>query len=194
VNEARTDRRVRRTRNLLRQALQELILERGYDGITVQDILDRADVGRSTFYAHYRDKDDLLESGFEDVRAAIEAERDAGERPASTTAFLDPLLPVFRHVDAHRQFWEALSRKGGAEVLIGMMRRIVDDLIREHFRAQFPTSDPDTRLEPAIRFVAGACIETLLWWVDSREVISAEQAHADFKRLATLGVRRFVTT
>ncbi|MBO0803611.1 MAG: TetR/AcrR family transcriptional regulator [Nocardiopsaceae bacterium] len=55
-----TDRRVRRTRALLHQALIELILEKGYGRITVQDILDRADVGRSTFYSHYRDKDALL--------------------------------------------------------------------------------------------------------------------------------------
>ena len=54
-----TDRRVRRTRHLLQEALQELILEHGYDSVTVQDILDRADVGRSTFYAHFRDKDDF---------------------------------------------------------------------------------------------------------------------------------------
>jgi hypothetical protein len=78
-------------------------------------------------------------------------------------------------------------------VLIRMMRRSVDDLIREHFRVQFPTADPDRRHEPAIRFVAGACMEMLLWWLESRDVISAEQIHADFKRLATQGVRRFLT-
>lgn len=54
------DRRVRRTRRALHQALIGLMLERGYARITVQDILDRADVGRSTFYAHFRNKDDLL--------------------------------------------------------------------------------------------------------------------------------------
>jgi AcrR family transcriptional regulator len=194
MSEARTDRRVRRTRDLLRRALQELIIEQGYDRITVQEILDRADVGRSTFYAHYRDKDDLLESGFEDVRMAIEAERDAVEHGRPKTALLDPLLAVFRHAEGHRRFWEALSRKGGADVLIRMVRQSVDDLIREHFRDQFPITDRGKRLEPAIRFVAGACIEMLLWWVESEEVLSAEQIHADFKRLATHGVRRFVTS
>ncbi|MEM6707029.1 MAG: TetR/AcrR family transcriptional regulator, partial [Acidobacteriota bacterium] len=54
------DRRVTRTKRLLRQALMELVREKDYARITVQDILDRADVGRSTFYTHYRDKDDLL--------------------------------------------------------------------------------------------------------------------------------------
>src|SRR4051812_15011818 len=62
------DRRVRRTRRNLTDALIGLILERGYEAITVQDILDRADIGRSTFYAHFRDKDALLLSCFDDLR------------------------------------------------------------------------------------------------------------------------------
>lgn len=74
IMEASTDRRVRRTRGLLHQALIELMLERDYTRISVRDILDRADVGRSTFYAHYRDKDDLLlVSCGEYLRAAIGA-------------------------------------------------------------------------------------------------------------------------
>ncbi|MFI5716434.1 TetR/AcrR family transcriptional regulator [Nocardia sp. NPDC051750] len=55
-----SDRRVRRTRDALHRALIALMMERAYDRITVSDVIDRADIGRSTFYAHYRDKDDLL--------------------------------------------------------------------------------------------------------------------------------------
>ena len=60
-----TDRRVHRTRRLLHKALMSLILEKKYEFITVQEVLDRADVGRSTFYMHFQDKDDLLFSGFQ---------------------------------------------------------------------------------------------------------------------------------
>jgi AcrR family transcriptional regulator len=78
-----------------------------YDRTTVQDILDRADIGRSTFYAHYRDKDDLLRAGFEDIRAALAAERDAAEQRAGRKVeFLQPMLVVFQHVGAHRHFWQ----------------------------------------------------------------------------------------
>jgi AcrR family transcriptional regulator len=65
VTEAITDRRVQRTRRLLHKAFMSLILEKKYESITVQEILDRADVGRSTFYMHFRDKDELLVSGFQ---------------------------------------------------------------------------------------------------------------------------------
>src|SRR4029453_18388205 len=94
VGIARTDRRGRRTRELLRRALLSLVQEQGYERITVQDILDRADVGRSTFYAHYRDKDDLLLSGFEDIRSALAAERAAAAETAGGTSPLLPPLPV----------------------------------------------------------------------------------------------------
>src|SRR5687767_3562998 len=61
------DRRVRRTRRLVQQALVELILEKGYDAVTVTDIIDRADVGRSTFYAHFTDKQDVLFSNLDEL-------------------------------------------------------------------------------------------------------------------------------
>ncbi|MEJ2354006.1 MAG: TetR/AcrR family transcriptional regulator, partial [Anaerolineales bacterium] len=67
MKKERVDRRVQRTRQLLNDALMSLIVEKGYDSITVQNIIDRANLGRSTFYAHYQDKDDLLLSGIEDV-------------------------------------------------------------------------------------------------------------------------------
>jgi AcrR family transcriptional regulator len=194
LGQAPTDRRVRRTRELLRSALLALILEKGYDRITVQDILDRADVGRSTFYAHYRDKDDLLLSGFEDIRSALAAEHESVEtgRPAKVT-LLEPLLAVFRHVEGHRHFWEALSRKGGADVITRILRESVDELVREHFRTQFPdVEERQEQIEPAIRFVAGACMGMLLWWLDTQTPHTAEEIHSIFRRLATQGVKRFV--
>ena len=71
MKEKKEDRRVGRTRRLMHEALMALIVEKGYETVTVQDILDRADVGRSTFYAHYRDKDELLLSSFEHLRTLL---------------------------------------------------------------------------------------------------------------------------
>jgi AcrR family transcriptional regulator len=195
VSTAKTDRRVRRTRELLRRALLSLIQEQGYERITVQDILDRADIGRSTFYAHYRDKDDLLLSGFEDIRAALAAEQEAAEQAAGAASeFLQPLLTVFRHVEGHRHFWQPLVRKGGADVVVRILREHVTDLVRAHFRSQFPGLELDQpQLEVAVQFVAGACMELLRWWLDNDIPYSAEELYAIFRRLTTQGVRRFLT-
>jgi AcrR family transcriptional regulator len=101
-----TDRRVRRTRALLHQALIELILEKGYGRITVQDILDRADVGRSTFYSHYRDKDTLLLDGGMDHLRTMIADAAAGAPVAPTP--LHPARVIFRLADGNRRLYRAL--------------------------------------------------------------------------------------
>jgi AcrR family transcriptional regulator len=191
-----TDRRVRRTQDLLRRALLSLIQEKGYDRITVQDILDRADIGRSTFYAHYRDKDDLLRAGFQDIRAALATERDGPKRPGSKTELLEPMLAVFDHVGRHRQFWASLSRKGGADLVNRILHQSVSDLVREHLRSRFPDTQADQlRLEAAIQFVTGACMGLVTWWLEDDAVpYSAEEIQAIFRQLATKGVRRFLTT
>jgi AcrR family transcriptional regulator len=195
MRSAPTDRRVRRTRELLRTALLALIRERGYYRITVQDILDRADVGRSTFYAHYRDKQDLLESGFDDIRAALAAEARSSKAPAaSEVEFLQPLLAVFQHVEAYRETWGPLTRKGGADVIAGLLRRHVADLVGQHLRSQFPWSDP-TRLDAATTYLVGACMGLLIGWLDNEtSSATAEELHATFRRLSSQGAKRFLTS
>jgi AcrR family transcriptional regulator len=194
VSSGTTDRRVRRTRELLRGALLALIQEKGYDRITVQDILDRADVGRSTFYAHFRDKDDLLLSGFDDVRAALDAERGAVESgTGKRAAFLRPMLVVFEHVEGHRHFWGALTHKGGADLITRILRESVDELVREHFRSQFAgVKGDEMQLEAAMQFVAGACMALVIWWLDNEVPYSADEIHSIFRGLANQGVRRFL--
>jgi AcrR family transcriptional regulator len=193
---AKVDRRVRRTRDLLERSLLSLIEEQGYDRITVQDIIDRADIGRSTFYAHYRDKDDLLLSGFEDIRSALAAEREAAEEAKGTTGeLLQPLRIVFRHVEGHRQVWQPLVRKGGAEVVTRIMRDHVTDLVREHLRAQFPALRREQpQLEAAVQFIANASTGLLIWWLNDDTPNSADELYAIFRRLTIQGVRRFLTS
>ena len=78
------DRRSERTRRLLGEALIALMLERPYAGLTVGEILERADIGRSTFYAHYWDKDDLLTSEIERMLDALT--QQAASAPAASPA------------------------------------------------------------------------------------------------------------
>src|SRR5205807_7538962 len=112
--EKKDDRRRSRTRRSLSQALIELILEKHYDEITVQDVIDRADVGRSTFYAHYRDKEDLLESDFEKffdgLVSHIEWQNIKGDRCV-------PILPLFRHLQDAHHFYRALARSRKLDLL-----------------------------------------------------------------------------
>src|SRR5215831_16603021 len=94
------DRRVSRTKRALREALVGLAREKPYDAIAVKEILTRANVGRSTFYTHFADKDDLLGSGVHEMLVAIHRRPRSGDVLERIVAFARPLL---EHIDAHRR-------------------------------------------------------------------------------------------
>src|SRR5512138_551908 len=102
------DRRALRTRQALSQALIALIQEKRYEAITVKDICDRANVGRSTFYAHYQDKDDLLASNFRQVMQSLDSRVEWQEG-----RFSFRVTPLFRHVQEHHYLYKALVWGGG---------------------------------------------------------------------------------
>jgi AcrR family transcriptional regulator len=193
VAEAKPDRRVRRTRQLLRDALVELMLDRGYDRITVQDILDKADVGRSTFYAHYRDKDDLLVSEFEALHPAWGAGpggSDAGT--ARPIEFLEPLRAAFEHAEANRRVYKAMIGRQGSETLRRLLPEPLSNLVREHVRSQFPDACGDAgRLEAAVQFIVSAYIGMLTWWLDTGAAYSADEMFIVFRKLTAEGATAF---
>src|SRR5215470_3992019 len=108
------DRRVRRTQKLLHRALISLVLERNYDSITIQEILDRADIGRSTFYAHFKSKDELLISGIHELRdtleSAMQSTRSALKRHEAVVSFS---LAMFQHASEYREVYHALLNTQG---------------------------------------------------------------------------------
>jgi AcrR family transcriptional regulator len=185
------DRRVRRTRALLHRSLIQLILEKGYSKITVQDILDRADVGRSTFYAHFRSKDDLLVNGWEDARASFaEKIRSSSER----AELLEPMLVFFQHIDGQRQLYRAMVGKQGSELVDRAIRKLLSEMVEEHLRSRVAGSGrAEERLELAVQFVVGGLIGLITWWLDTEAPFTADEMHASFQKLATHGVERYLT-
>ena len=171
------DRRVRRTRGSLRDALVDLIVERGWDGFSVQDLCDRADVGRSTFYLHFADKEEVLTGAFADLGKELRAElaRSGAPRPL---AFSRGLLD---HAQAHLRVWRALVGRRAAHVVQGKMRALVSELVREDVAARLPAG---ARRGAAAAFLAGALFELLIWSLEARPPIASEEADALFHELA----------
>src|SRR5260221_11810695 len=104
------DRRAARTRKALHGALMSLILRKDYDAITIQDLIDEADVGRSTFYAHYTGKEDLLRSGFQTLRAEL-ADAQRTVRAKANGSENQPLgfsLAMFEHASRYTDIYRAL--------------------------------------------------------------------------------------
>ncbi|MBE2266635.1 MAG: TetR family transcriptional regulator, partial [Anaerolinea sp.] len=128
MNSAKTDRRSRRTRQLIADAFVGLMLEKRYDDITVQDILDRADVGRSTFYAHFTDKESLLLIQIEQVI------HDLGDYTAhqGMQHGVLPSLELFRHVKEQRRLMQALVWGQGADMLNRSLLQQISQLIEKN--------------------------------------------------------------
>src|SRR5262245_25510166 len=130
----RRDRRVTRSRRLLQDALVALILERGYAAVTVQDVLDRADVGRATFYAHFHGKEALLLSVFQELRKSIHDEL-TGLTPETIARFgegVGLMQPLFAHAAQHRRLYRALLGSRDGVMLLGYLRDLIATPLREH--------------------------------------------------------------
>lgn len=192
MREEHIDRRVRRTRELLRSALTSLILENGYERVTVQDICDRADVGRSTFYAHFRDKEELLLSGFDDLRKELRgafADHERRTAAGDTSSGAWAALAVIQHVAEYRAVSSMLGSRGSA-VAIARLRRLLSELLRDHLQMQL---DPATRtqvpMEVTVQFAVASLLGLIDWWLDHDRPYSPEQLEELYRRLAEPGIR-----
>ena len=159
------DRRVRRTRTSVVEAFLSLVLERGYERVTVQDILDRADVGRSTFYAHYRDKEALLMSCFDGVREELIADLDAmspGRTPSDTRR---PSIVIFRHAFRNRPVYRALCGRPGGTVVQRHLHAIIAGALRAHLEPHLAAAGSAMPAEAMAEFYTSALLGLLIWWV-----------------------------
>src|SRR5215216_2615663 len=160
----KTDARVRRTRDSLGDALIALMQEKSFDTITVQDVLDRAHVSRSTFYSHYSDKDDLLmsdaEEFFESISMALSVSGDKSDR-------VFPVREFFVHLSDVQPFYKALVKSGkfqeNMELARGHFARGIERRLSELPQAKsIPANE-----RSAIAFThAGGLLSLLTWWLD----------------------------
>lgn len=183
----RKDRRVQRTQQLLQAALLSLIKEKEFDAISVQEIIDRADVGRATFYSHYENKEDLLASGFEGLQAELkERQREAVVRGGSPDeqlfAFSHHLL---NHANEHREIFPAMVSKRGGAVIQHLLRHILVNTVRDDVKAMASrTGAGQVPTEAVVQFIAGGLFGLLMWWLSGRMRLSVEEIDDAFRRLA----------
>ena len=176
------DRRVRRTRKQLRDALLQLMSEKPYDQITVRDILERADFGRATFYAHFRDKDDLLISGFEDVRETLRTAMAAYERREHAIGG-DALAALFAHVDNTRFLYRSIVGSRAGQVLLRYAQAEISALTREHFQHMVHATGATVPVDVLAEYVSGALIGVLTWWLRTETPYTADELAATFERI-----------
>ena len=160
---ARRDPRVVRTKHALGAALIELMLEQPFDTITVQDVLDRAGVGRATFYAHFRNKRDLFHSEHERFFEGVE--RWLGMFSAHAPRVV-PVAEFFQHVGEVQPFIRALRAAGQIDLVLEDAAEHFARMITKRLRLLAPhLNHTSVHTTIVAKFCAGAVIEMLKWWL-----------------------------
>ena len=181
------DRRSERTRRLLGEALLSLMQERRYADLTVQDILDRANIGRSTFYAHYWDKEDLLTSQIEAMLSGLIQHMQA--TPIAQTALL-PSLGLFHHVREQYRLFLVHARGEGLEPVFRIFRLRLCEYAEERLRAW--GAAPGMAVTVTAQGVVGAYLALLHWWLENEMPLSPEALDAYFQQLVMPGARAVI--
>lgn len=179
------DRRIQKTHALLREALASLIHEKDYDVISVTEILDRANVGRSTFYMHFAGKDELLVSGM------LEMLRSLSSKPLQHSAnrherIIRFSLPIFEHVVERRSEVRAGMGPRGRAILHEHLQRVLTEMISDDVRREYrgrgralEAMSPDV----LARYVASTFILVLNWWLERQSEMSSKEVDAVFRAL-----------
>jgi AcrR family transcriptional regulator len=182
----RFERRKQRTRDRLKQAATELILEQGYDAVTIQEITDRADLGRGTFYVHFKDKEDIVWTILaESVGDLVDRIREYIPNTADDVSQLYFLnLAIFEFADANRDLLRLVLGKQGHALLARRATEYIADVmlrnIPKHVVAKVIHGVP---IEFVSHYKAGALMEVITWWLEEEVEYSPEELATMYYRL-----------
>ncbi len=189
----KTDRRVQRTRELLQKTLIELISERGYDAITIQDIVDHANVARTTFYVHYSSKDDLFMSCHESIVGEFQS-GTLHPHPLSREELLSPEVPsgmisAYQHLEAARARLYPIFQGKDGPLILRRIRDLSAQEIEANLRTVFAEADSAVPLDVLATCLAGAQIALVQWWLEKRQPHAPEILAQTFHRLQRAAIR-----
>ena len=183
------DRRSARTRDLLLAALPDLMAERGFERLTTQNIIDRAGVGRATFYAHFDNKEELLAASVGRLRAWLEAMRS--QYPAQPFAFM---MPFFDHLASHRAIYRTTFERESEVSVERLIRAMMRELVRAELIANRTPQQDDAAIELATQFVVSTFWSVTVWWMNGGGQRPPTQVNAIFLQLARPGLELALTT
>ncbi|MEC0370427.1 TetR/AcrR family transcriptional regulator [Paenibacillus chibensis] len=175
MTEQKLDRRARRTREAIQAAFVELILEKGYDAVTIQEVADKADYNRGTFYKHYVGKEELLKEIREVFLKGI---REALLRPykgmdqVEATKIYPSTLKLFEHIECHKKEFKALItvHRGISEDLYNTLKTSM----REDMHMEMEPGDPPLDYELMLSYRLSATVGVIMHWADMDFKYSAE--------------------
>jgi AcrR family transcriptional regulator len=200
--EKKTDRRINRTRRQLREALLALVLEKGFESVTIEEITDRADLGRTTFYLHYHDKEELLIESLGEMVTDLRNQIDALPFPAFRIVSqpdedspdpLNPIQLIFHHAAEHANLYRIILRGEGTSQVNRRMREFISDAVSEFTqtrsaRARVPLQ-PSVPLVFFSNYIAGSLIGTITWWLEQDMPYPPQEIAAMYQKIMIEGAR-----
>lgn len=178
MSEEKKDRRVERTRESLRTALMQLVREKGYDAITIQDITDKANLGRSTFYLHYDTKDDLLLDHHADFTDALNLQALSPDELLGSLPQPE-MIRFLQEMFGGKFIYFAIKRAKDADVIMAGIRQQMIERLEISVDRAFPGQEANIPLDALLNYIIGAQLSLIDWW------LSHPTGH-DAKTIATM--------
>ena len=176
----RHDRRRLQTRKLLIQTTLQLVLEKGYDAISIQDITERADLGRGTFYLHFKDKEEVVWTAFRDLFQELEQEAHKQlDRHMPQVEFYG-LLNIFRHAEKNRDLYRLMFGGQGSAMLTARVQDFLARVFLYDIRNAPEPPDINFNLPEEIeaQLLTGVISRLLFWWLETSNDYTPEQMAA----------------
>lgn len=188
MDKGKLDRRSQRTLDQLQRALIELMAEKRYAAITIQEITERANVGRTTFYAHYHSKDEL----YLDAHYAIVA--DLGHDSLTLDELLSPeppayLVKLFEFLAQDRSTFVDLAQSSDALIFLREVRSHASELIEKSLRDAAQELSSEIPITVLANYLGGAQLNLVWWWVETHAPFSAKEVAGFYQRLQRAALR-----
>jgi AcrR family transcriptional regulator len=201
--EARVDRRVNRTRRVLRESLMALVVEKGYDSVTIEDITERAELGRTTFYLHYKDKEELLLESIDTIADELTEKiyrevtaRDGDGMDVRSPNRFRPIVFVFQHAVENRMLYQIILRGEGSTIAASRIRKIIFDAALVFFNLQLDPGIKDALTKDQMDLIAAYFSSSLLgfltWWLETESKYSPVEMGDYYRRFFFDGMRSFI--
>lgn len=175
-----SDRRTRRTRHQVSGALVDLIKEKRFDDITVQNLIDRAGVGRSTFYTHFRDKEDAFDQQWFQLNQHLSDQIDWDQ--AGQGSFF-PVTSFFLHLQEAQSFYRGLVRSGKVDAIFKSGVEHLSRNIEVALQARLKSRPVTIPIPVLSHYLANEFFGLLKWWLDAGMPYTPEAMDKMFHRL-----------
>jgi len=185
MNQEKKDRRTRKTQHLLCDALLMLLKEKRYDEISVQDIIERADVARSTFYVHYVDKDDLLTGAHGIFAENLGHHMTAHTEGSGASSFSARIW--FYHVQAQGDILKIIAKDPAMELAMKTLRAIIHRSMQQGMKAHTQIEDASVPMPVIVDYLTDSLMTLIKWWVMDGMKSTPDQMNQIFQKLVLPG-------